>query len=201
MVESASAAITRLLSTRCWTLTSTLFLNPMTSLPHCRVAINSRPSIRRTHTTNYYSMTILVNTSHTCLPFGIASAPAVFQYTMDTILQGVEGAACYINDIIITGKTLVEHVEHLEVVLKCLLRHGVHVKRQKCQFLQPSVTILGHRINARCIQPLNDKLKAIVQAPSPKNVQELRSFLGQINYYGKFIPYAPTILAPLNGSL
>ena len=120
---------------------------------------------------------------------------------MDTILQGVEGAACYINDIIITGKMPVEHVEHLEVVLKCLLRHGVHVKRQKCQFLQPSVTFLGHRINAGGIHPLDDKLKAIVQAPSPKNVQELRSFLGQINYYGKFIPNAATILAPLNGLL
>ena len=71
---------------------------------------------------------------YTHLPFGIASAPAVFQRTMDTILRGVEGVACYITDIIITGKTPAEHVEYLEEVLKCFLCHGIHVKRQKCRF-------------------------------------------------------------------
>ena len=135
---------------------------------------------------------------YTRLPFGIASAPAVFQRTMDTILQGAEGVACYIDDIIVTGRTPAEHVEHLEEVLKRLLRHGVRVKRQKCRFLQPSVSFLGHRIDAAGIHPLNDKLQAIVQAPAPTNVPELRSFLGLINYYGKFIPNAATLLAPLN---
>ena len=130
---------------------------------------------------------------YTRLPFGIASAPAVFQRTMDTILQGIEGVACYIDDIIITGKTTEEHLEHL--------RHGVHVKKPKCSFLQPSVIFLGHRIDAEGIHPTDDKLKAIVEAPTPRNVQELRSFLGLINYYGKFIPNAATILAPLNNLL
>ena len=135
---------------------------------------------------------------YTRLPFGIASAPAVFQCTMDTILQGAEGVACYIDDIIVTGRTPAEHIEHLEEVLKRLLRHGVRVKRQKCRFLQPSVSFLGHRIDATGIHPLDDKLQAIVQAPAPTNVPELRSFLGLINYYGKFIQNAATILAPLN---
>ena len=135
---------------------------------------------------------------YTRLPFGIASAPAVFQRTMDTILQGAEGVACYIDDIIVTGRTPAKHVEHLEEVLKRLLRHGVRVKRQKCRFFQPSVSFLGHRIDAAGIHPLNDKLQAIVQAPAPTNVPELRSFLGLINYYGKFIPNAATFLAPLN---
>ena len=135
---------------------------------------------------------------YTRLPFGIASAPAVFQRTMDTLLQGIEGVACYIDDIIITGKSADEHLEHLEEVLRRLQRHGVHVKRSKCRFFQPSVTFLGHRIDAEGIHPTEDKLKAIVEAPSPKNVQELRSFLGLINYYGKFIQNAATVLAPLN---
>ena len=146
---------------------------------------------------------VMINTykglyQYTRLPFGIASAPAVFQRTMDTILQGVEGVACYIDDIIITGKTLAEHMERLEEVLKRLLRHGIHVKLSKCRFLQPSVVFIGHRIDADGIHPLKEKLKAILQAPAPTNVQELRSFLGLINYYGKFIPNAATILAPLN---
>ena len=135
---------------------------------------------------------------YTRLPFGIASAPAVFQRTMDTILQGVQGTACYIDDIIVTGKTPEEHLQHLEEVLKRLLSHGVRVNRSKCRFLQSSVSFLGHRIDAEGIHPLEEKLAAIIQAPAPQNVQELRSFLGLINYYGKFIPNAATILAPLN---
>ena len=72
---------------------------------------------------------------YTRLPFGIASAPAVFQRTMDIILQEIDGVACYIDDIIITGKTTEEHLEHLEEVRR-LLRHGVHVKKPKCRFFQ-----------------------------------------------------------------
>ena len=95
---------------------------------------------------------------------------------MDTILQGIGGVACYIDDIIITGKTTEEHLEHLEEVLRRLLRHGVHVKKPKCRFLQSSVIFLGHRIDANGIHPTGEKLKAIVEAPVPKNIQELRSF-------------------------
>ena len=135
---------------------------------------------------------------YTRLPFGVASAPAVFQRIMDTILQGIEGVACYIDDIIITSRTTEEHLERLEEVLKRLLRHGLHVKKSKCCFLQPSVIFLGHCIDAEGLHPTEEKLKAIVEAPAPKNIQELRSFLGLINYYGKFIPNAATILAPLN---
>ena len=79
-----------------------------------------------------------------------------------------------------------------------LLRHGLHLKKPKCRFLQPSVIFLGHRIDAEGLHPTEEKLKAIVEAPAPKYIQELRSFLGLINYYGKFIPNAATILAPLN---
>ena len=138
---------------------------------------------------------------NTRLPFSIASAPAVFQWIMDTILQGFDGVACYIDDIIITGRTTKEHLECLEEVLWRLLRHGIHVKKSKCRFLQPSVIFLGHRIDAKGIHPTQEKLKAMIEAPAPKNVQELRSFLGLINYYGKFIQNAGTILAPLNDLL
>lgn len=138
---------------------------------------------------------------YTRLPFGIASAPAVFQQIMDTILQGIDGVACYIDDIIITGRTTEEHLERLEEVLRRLLRHGIHVKKSKCHFLQPSVIFLGYHVDAEGIHPTQEKLKAIVEAPAPKNVQELCSFLGLINYYGKFIQNAATILAPLNDLL
>lgn len=75
------------------------------------------------------------------------------------------------------------------------------MKKEKCRFLQPSVVFLGHRIDTEGIYPTTDKLTAILEAPAPKNVQELHSCLGLINYYGKFIPNAATLLAPLNDLL
>ena len=90
---------------------------------------------------------------YTCLPFGIASAPAMFQRVMDTVLQGLEGIACYIDNIILTGKIDEEHLERFKGVLKCLLHHGVHVKPSKCRFLQPPVIFLGHCIDADRIHP------------------------------------------------
>lgn len=139
--------------------------------------------------------------SYTRLPFGVASAPAVFQRTMESILQGIDGVACYIDDIIITGKSAKEHLDHLEDVLKRLAEHGVHAKKDKCRFFQDSVEFLGHKIDAEGIHATPDKLRAIVDAPSPQNATELRSFLGLLNYYGKFIPQAATILHPLNALL
>ena len=135
---------------------------------------------------------------YTRLPFGVASAPAVFQKTMDTILEGMKGVICYIDDILITGSTEAEHLENLEHVLQRFRQHGIRVKRNKCYFMQSSVQYLGHRIDAEGIHATDSKLKAITEAPAPKNIQELRSFLGLLNYYGRFIPNLSSILQPLN---
>ena len=120
---------------------------------------------------------------------------------MECILQGIEGVACYIDDIIITGRTTKEHLDRLEEVLKRLAQHGVKARKDKCRFLQDSVEFLGHMIDAKGIHTTPDKLQAIVDAPSPQNVTELRSFLGLLNYYGKFISQSATILHPLNALL
>ena len=66
------------------------------------------------------------------LPFGVASAPAVFQKTMETILQGMPHVICYLDDILITGCTEAEHANNLEEVLSRLQAHGVRLKREKC---------------------------------------------------------------------
>ena len=67
------------------------------------------------------------------LPFGVASAPAIFQRTMDVILQGLPGVICYIDDILITGSSDKEHLANLEEVLKRLQYHGVKLKSSKCK--------------------------------------------------------------------
>ena len=73
---------------------------------------------------------------YTRLPFGIASAPAIFQRTMETILQGVKHVQCYIDDILITGSNEEKHLQNLEEVLKRLSQYGIRVKEDKCAFFK-----------------------------------------------------------------
>ena len=135
---------------------------------------------------------------YTRLPFGVASAPALFQKLMDTVLQGIPGVICYIDDILVSGKDEASHLAALEEVFRRLERHGFRLKQEKCAFLTSSVEYLGHIISKEGVQPLPSKVTAIKKAPAPKNQQELRSFLGLLNYYGKFIPNLSTLLHPLN---
>ena len=132
------------------------------------------------------------------LPFGVASAPAIFQRTMDSLLQGLPQVCVYLDDILITGPTNDAHTKTLEEVLRRLNEAGVRLKREKCDFMLPSVEYLGHRISASGLQPTDEKVKALKEAPVPQNVSQLKSFLGLLNYYGKFIPSLSTLLAPLH---
>ena len=138
---------------------------------------------------------------YTRLPFGVASAPAVFQKTMDGILQGLPMVSYYIDDILISGKNDAEHLQNLAKVLARLDQHGIRLRRNKCEFLKDSVEYLGHRIDAEGLHTSPEKVKAIQQAPTPSNVVELRSFLGLLNYYGKFVSNLSSILQPLNSCL
>ena len=149
------------------------------------------------------SKLVTINTTkglfrYTRLPFGVASAPAVFQKTMETILQGMPQVICYLDDILVTGRTESEHTKNLEEVLCRLQEHGVRLKREKCCFYKTSVEYLGHSIDAKGVHTTKSKVKAIQEAPIPRNVQELRSFLGLLNYYAKFIPNLASLLRPLH---
>ena len=135
---------------------------------------------------------------YTRLLYGIASAPAMFQKTMDTILQGIPQVCCYIDDILVTGKDDAEHLEHLQQVLERLERFGLHLKQSKCEFMRESVEYLGYKIDAQGVHTLPSKVQAIAHAPPPQDPQQLRSFLSLVNYYGKFIPNLATLVNPLN---
>lgn len=117
---------------------------------------------------------------------------------MDLILQGIPKVQCYIDDILITGTNDAEHLKTLREVLECLEEHWLRVKRDKCKFMQEFVDFLGYRIDSLGLHTIPSKLDAIIQAPHPKDVQQLRSFLGLINYYGKFIPNLTSLIHPLH---
>ena len=131
------------------------------------------------------------------LTYGIASAPAIFQSTMDQILQGMDKVHCRIDDILIRTEPH-EHLQVLDEVLTRLEKHGILAKRSKCEFMVPSVEFLGYRIDREGRHPTDEKIAAIKGAPSLKNVAELHSYLGLLNYYGNFIPSLSTLLQPLH---
>jgi len=111
------------------------------------------------------------------LPFGVASVPALFQKLMDTVLQGIPGVTCYIDDILVSGKDEKQHLHILEEVFRRLEEHGFRLKQEKWEFFTQSVEYLGHAIDQEGIRPLPSKVAAIVKAPAPTNLQELRSSL------------------------
>ena len=135
------------------------------------------------------------------LPYGIASAPAWFQRTMETLLSGIPMCRPYLDDVIVSGRTEEEHLRNLEMLLQRLEENGMRLKRTKCEFMRDSITYLGHKIDATGIYPLDDKLEAVREAPEPQNQEELRAYLGLLGYYRQFIPRLTDHIAPLNDLL
>ena len=115
--------------------------------------------------------------------------------------MGFPCVVVYLDNILVTGPTEEAHVTALEEVLKQLKAAGLQLRKDKCVFMAPSVTYLGHRIDAQGLHPLPDKVQAIQEAPRPKSVSKLKSYLGLLSYYSKFLPKLATVLAPLYGLL
>uniref|UniRef100_A0A1Y1K0Y3 RNA-directed DNA polymerase n=1 Tax=Photinus pyralis TaxID=7054 RepID=A0A1Y1K0Y3_PHOPY len=130
----------------------------------------------------------------TRLPFGITSAPAIFQSVMDNILKDIPSCACYIDDIIISGQTIDECRDNVRKVLEKLQLHNVKVNLSKCHFFQESIECLGHVIDGNGIRPMKAKIDEICSKKPPTDLTQLRSFLGLLNYYNKFLPMASSEL-------
>ncbi|RXN16546.1 putative protein K02A2.6-like protein [Labeo rohita] len=133
------------------------------------------------------------------LPFGVTSAPSLFQQAMDQVLSGLAGVQCYLDDILVTGKTEAEHLSNLDSTLQRLKQYGLRVRKDKCEFFKQSVEYLGHQvINADGLHKAPSKVRAILEAPTPQNTSQLQSFIGFLNYYGRFINGLATLLRPLH---
>ncbi|CAF4893525.1 unnamed protein product [Rotaria sp. Silwood1] len=122
------------------------------------------------------------------LPFGVASAPSIFQKIMDQMLAGLEGTVCCLDDITVTGKNKIDHFNNLNKVFIRLKEYRFHINIDKCIFLQYYVEYLGFIVDKNGIHTLPSKTKAIMNVPKPTNITQLRSFLGIVNHYAKFIP-------------
>ena len=134
----------------------------------------------------------------TRLPYGVAAAPSIFQQIMDQILPKLPGIVCYLDDILVTGKDEKEHLSNLEAVLQKLQQHNLRIKGTKCKFMQDSVEYLGQVVSKHGIHTSEGKLEAILKMSPPNSQKSLRSFLGIVNHYGKFIPFLANLSAPMN---
>jgi len=111
------------------------------------------------------------------LPFGIKTAPAAFQQIMDTMLNGLDGAAAYLDDIIIVGKTPVELQERIRNVLSRIQEYGFHLRADKCQFFLQTIKYLGFIFDEQGRRPDPNNITAIQSLAAPTDVSELRAFL------------------------
>ena len=145
---------------------------------------------------------VIINTSkglfkYNRLPFGISSAPAIFQRVMESLLQKLAHVVVYLKDILITRENDEEHLRFLAEVLNRMKQSGLRLNRTKCEFMSASVTYLGHCIDAQELHPTSDKIDAIQKAPTPKNLTQLRAYFGLLNSYNRFLPNLSSELFPL----
>ena len=131
------------------------------------------------------------------MPFGMVNAPGCFSRLMRTVLQGIDNVSCFIDDILVHSKDWPSHLATLHKVLLRLEEHGLHLKPSKCEMGFNHLQYLGHMVGEGVIAPVQDKVQAIKDMEKPSTVTQMRSFLGSVGYYQRFIPHFNAIAAPL----
>ena len=137
------------------------------------------------------------------MPFGLKNAPSTFQRVMDNIFREFinKFVFIYMDDLIIFSKSLNEHIQHLTLIFKKLREFNLKIQPDKSEFLRKDVEFLGHIITPSGIKPNPSKLKAIEKFPIPKTPKEIKSFLGLVGYYRRFISNFSKIVSPLTKCL
>ena len=133
------------------------------------------------------------------MPFGLTNAPATFMSTMNSIFHNVldESVVVFLDDILVYSKTLQDHAQHLQQTLQILRDNQFYGKLSKCEFCSNSIEFLGHIITPDGIAPDPKKIKAVTDWPVPTSVSDVRSFLGFVNFYKRFIEQQASIAVPL----
>ena len=135
------------------------------------------------------------------LPFGISSAPEIFQRVISDLLRDHDGTGVIMDDVLVWGSTTEEHDTRLQRVMTTIKESGLKLNKSKCVFRRSSLDYMGHRISSLGISPSEEKCDAVSQLSSPTNVTELKRCLGLFNYLGRFTKDLATVLKPLNDLL
>ena len=133
------------------------------------------------------------------MPFGATNAPATFQRLMHDCLGDLNMNWCivYLDDIIIFSDTKEEHIKRLEAVFQKLMAAGLILKPTKCFFFRDEIEYLGHVVSGKGISTNPKKIEAVTKWPTPKTVYDVRSFLGFVGYYRRFIKNFSKITKPI----
>jgi len=133
------------------------------------------------------------------MPFGLSNAPATFCRLMSKVLKDHlwKICLCYLDDVILFGRTEQELLDRFRIVLQRLREVGLKVKPTKCELFKTKVKFLGHVVSADGIEPIQEKLDAIRNWPVPHCVRDVRAFYGLASYYRKFVKGFATIAGPL----
>jgi hypothetical protein len=125
----------------------------------------------------------------TVVPFGLSNAPVVFMCLMNGVFRNYldKIVIVFLDDILVYSKIEEEHEQHLRMVLQVLREHQLYAKLSKCSFYQKQIHYLGHIISEEGIVVDPEKVQAIQEWPAPRNVTEVRSFMGLAGYYRRFI--------------
>jgi len=159
----------------------------------------------------YYHILLTPNASRLCtivlpwgkyeylrLPMGLCNSPDIFQEKMSDLMQGLEFARAYIDDLLVLSKgSFAEHLDHLEQVLIRVSEAGLKINASKCFFCQEQLEYLGYWITRDGIQPLSKKVEAINNLAPPTTRRQLRRFIGMVNYYRDMWLRRSHVLAPL----
>ena len=131
------------------------------------------------------------------LNFGTNSAAELFHEEIAQILVDIDNADNLYDDIIVYGRTQQEHDTALAQVLQRFEDCGLTLGLSKCKFNQSEIEYFGMKFSEEGMSPTADKVKALIEAPPPTSVQEVRSFLGMANYSANFIQHYSETTAPL----
>lgn len=157
---------------------------------HHLVRIAEGNEWKTTFRTHYGSFEWLV------IPEGLTNAPAAFQMFINDIFRDMlnESIIVYLDDILVYSENLEEHRKHVREVLRRLRLHGLYTKALKYQFHTDLVEYLGYILSLSRLLIFEDKVKVILDWPTPHKVKDIQSFLGFANFYRRFIPYYSDIV-------
>ena len=132
------------------------------------------------------------------LPMGLSNSPSTFQRLMNTVFEPYLGkfVFIYLDDILVASNTPEEHLKHLELIMEKLTEHDLYVKPTKCKFNETEVKFLGHIVSKDGVKPDPAKTQTIRDYPMPKDVSEVRRFMGMCNFFRKHIHRYSELMLP-----